>query len=201
MTDSAPVLTKPTDQEKWRKLAISGGSIVGSAILFHLFLNRETNDGLSMLERSYLNDSFMYTGGGLALTAIASRALFKSGFAARLMAANPWVVLGVGLVGSVGSMMVSRTRTLCTIVINLCAGCIRDARRPTDRQTCILARIQRMPGSDSQVRLLYFQTRLVLTLRSPMFFFSPAILGRAALYTCGVVGALSYVGATAKYVP
>lgn len=33
---------------------------------------------------------------------------------------------------------------------------------------------------------------------SPLFFFSPAILSRAALYTCGVVGSLSYVGATAK---
>lgn len=35
---------------------------------------------------------------------------------------------------------------------------------------------------------------------SPLFFMSPAILSRAALYTCGVVGALSYVGATAKCV-
>jgi len=35
---------------------------------------------------------------------------------------------------------------------------------------------------------------------SPLYFLSPAILGRAALYTAGVVGALSYVGATAKYV-
>jgi FtsH-binding integral membrane protein len=34
---------------------------------------------------------------------------------------------------------------------------------------------------------------------SPLFFMSPAILSRAVLYTCGVVGALSYVGATAKY--
>lgn len=33
---------------------------------------------------------------------------------------------------------------------------------------------------------------------SPLFFLSPALLGRAALYTCGVVGSLSYVGATAK---
>jgi len=33
---------------------------------------------------------------------------------------------------------------------------------------------------------------------SPLFFFSPAILSRAALYTCGVVGSLSYIGATAK---
>jgi len=35
---------------------------------------------------------------------------------------------------------------------------------------------------------------------SPLFFFSPAILSRAALYTVGVVGSISYIGATAKYV-
>jgi len=33
---------------------------------------------------------------------------------------------------------------------------------------------------------------------APMYFFAPAILGRAALYTFGTVGALSYVSATAK---
>ena len=33
---------------------------------------------------------------------------------------------------------------------------------------------------------------------SPLFFLNPAILSRAALYTCGVVGSLSYIGATAK---
>jgi len=33
---------------------------------------------------------------------------------------------------------------------------------------------------------------------SPLFFFAPVILSRAALYTFGVVGSLSYVGATAK---
>lgn len=35
-------------------------------------------------------------------------------------------------------------------------------------------------------------------LLSPLLFFAPAILGRAALYTAGLVGALSYIGATAK---
>lgn len=35
---------------------------------------------------------------------------------------------------------------------------------------------------------------------SPLFFYSPALLARAGLYTAGVVGSLSYVGATAKYV-
>ncbi|GAA6016704.1 hypothetical protein JCM10207_000153 [Rhodosporidiobolus poonsookiae] len=33
---------------------------------------------------------------------------------------------------------------------------------------------------------------------SPMFFLSPAILGRAGLYTLGAVGGISYVGATAQ---
>jgi len=33
---------------------------------------------------------------------------------------------------------------------------------------------------------------------SPLFFLSPAILSRAALYTAGIVGSLSYVGATAR---
>lgn len=55
-----------------------------------MFLNRETReDGLSAAEQSYLHDSFKYTGGGLVLTAIAARALFKSGVAYRIMAANP----------------------------------------------------------------------------------------------------------------
>lgn len=33
---------------------------------------------------------------------------------------------------------------------------------------------------------------------SPMLFFAPAILGRAALYTVGMMGSIAFVGATAK---
>ena len=51
--------------------------------------NRETRDTLSPGERSLLNDSFKYTGGGLALTAVAARSLFESGFSYRIMALNP----------------------------------------------------------------------------------------------------------------
>ena len=88
-----------------------------------MFLNRETRDGLSAAETSYLNESFQYTGGGLLLTALAARSLFRSGAAVRIMSANPcespsvkWgyvpmiadvslgVVLGVSLVGSIGTM-------------------------------------------------------------------------------------------------
>lgn len=52
-------------------------------------MNRDTRDGLTESEQSYLHDSFKYTGGGLALTALAARSLFKSGVAFRIMAANP----------------------------------------------------------------------------------------------------------------
>ena len=74
-------------------------------VAVNVFLNRETRDGLTPAERSYLNDSFKYTGGGLVLTALAARSMFRSGFAFRVMSANPWLVLGVSLVGSIGTMM------------------------------------------------------------------------------------------------
>lgn len=35
-------------------------------------------------------------------------------------------------------------------------------------------------------------------LLSPLFFYNPAILGRAALYTTGMMGSIAFVGATAK---
>jgi hypothetical protein len=53
------------------------------------FFNRETRSPLSPAEQSYLHSSFMYTGGGLAVTALAARSMFKAGLPFRLMAANP----------------------------------------------------------------------------------------------------------------
>jgi growth hormone-inducible transmembrane protein len=42
-----------------------------------------------MFEKEYLHEVFQYTGGGLALTALAARGLFNSGAAVRIMSANP----------------------------------------------------------------------------------------------------------------
>ncbi|KAI9570369.1 Bax inhibitor family protein [Boletus coccyginus] len=130
------------------------------------FLNRDTRDSLTAAEQSYLHDSFKYTGGGLVLTALAARSMFRSGVAFRVMSANPWLVLGVSLVGSIGSMM----------------GVYYT---PPERAV------------QKHLFWLGFNACQAATL-SPLFFLSPAILSRAALYTCGVVGSLSYVGATAK---
>ena len=64
-------------------------AVAGTVFAVEVLLNRETRDGLSEAEQSYLHDSFKYTGGGLALTAIAARSMFRSGLAYRILATNP----------------------------------------------------------------------------------------------------------------
>jgi len=147
-------------------MALTAAGVAGAVVVIDGTLNRETRDALSIHEREYLHSSFRYTGGGLVLTALAARAMFKSGAAVRIMSANPWLVLGVSLAGSIGSMM----------------GVFWT---PPENTTL------------KHVFWLGFNACQAATL-SPLFFFSPAILSRAALYTVGVVGSLSYVGATAK---
>lgn len=73
-----------------------------------MFFNRETRDSLDPMERSYLNKTYTYLGTGLALTAGMAVALHRSGLSVRVMTANPWLVLGVGLVGSIGGMIGTR---------------------------------------------------------------------------------------------
>lgn len=166
LTDAKPVVYRPAQSEAWKRYAITAATVAGTIIATNAFLNRETRDALSQSERSYLHESFQYTGGGLAITALVARAMFKNGFAFRIMSANPWVVLGVSLVGSIGTMM---------------------GAMYTPPENTVL----------KHAFWLGFNACQAATL-SPLFFMSPAILSRAALYTCGVVGSLSYVGATAK---
>jgi len=163
--DSA-VVSRPSQQEAWKRLGITAAAVVGTIVVAQGLLNRDTRDALTPEEKSYLNDSFKYTGGGLALTALTARLLFRSGFAYRVMSANPWVVLGVSLVGSIG---------------------------------CMMGVYNTSPENAGLKHLFWlgFNACQAATL-SPLFFMNPAILSRAALYTCGVVGSLSYVGATAS---
>ncbi|TFY75436.1 hypothetical protein EWM64_g8576 [Hericium alpestre] len=160
------VVTRPPQQEAWRRYAIAAATVAGTVIGTQAWLNRDTRDALSDAERQYLNDSFKYTGAGLVLTALAARTMFRAGLPFRIMAANPWVVLGVSLAGGIGSMM----------------GVFYTPPEKTVQK---------------HLFWLAFNACQAATL-SPLFFLSPALLSRAALYTCGVVGALSYVGATAR---
>ena len=84
-----------------------GAAIVGGTILATNFVfNRETREDGAMpaFERSYLNETFMHTGLGIGIIGIAARALHMNGWSYRLMAANPWAVVGLGLVASMGTM-------------------------------------------------------------------------------------------------
>jgi len=164
IVDSA-VISRPSQTESWRRYAITAATVAGTIVAVEVFLNRDTRDSLTVAERSYLHDSFKYTGGGLVLTALAARSMFRAGLPFRIMSANPWLVLGVSLAGSIGSMM----------------GVYYTS-----------------PENSVQKHMFWlaFNACQAATL-SPLFFLSPAILSRAALYTCGVVGSLSYVGATA----
>jgi growth hormone-inducible transmembrane protein len=87
--------------------ALFGGTVVAINLVF----NRETREdgGMPPYERSYLNDTFLHTGLGIGTIAVAARALHRSGWSYRLMAANPWLVIGLGLAGSFGTMIATRS--------------------------------------------------------------------------------------------
>lgn len=89
-----------------QRLLYGAGIFGGTLVAINLVFNRETREdgGMPPFERSYLNETFMHTGLGIGIIAVAARALHMNGWSYRLMAANPWVVLGVGLAGSIGTM-------------------------------------------------------------------------------------------------
>ena len=82
--------------------AIFGGTLVVTNLVF----NRETREdgGMPPFERAYLNETFLHTGLGVGIIAIAARAMHHSGWSVRLMTSNPWLVIGGGLVVSIGTM-------------------------------------------------------------------------------------------------
>lgn len=92
------------------RLLYGAGIFGGTLLAINLIFNRETREdgGMPPFERKYLNDTFMHTGLGLGTIAIAARALHMNGWSYRVMAANPWLVLGVGLAGSIGTMIATR---------------------------------------------------------------------------------------------
>ncbi|KAM5443498.1 hypothetical protein MferCBS31731_001271 [Microsporum ferrugineum] len=144
--------------------AIVGGTIVATNFIF----NRETREdgGMRPYERSFLNETFMHTGLGIGIIGIAARALHTSGWSYRLMATNPWVVVGASLVASIGTMY----GTFYT-----------------------------SPDNYVQKYALWTGFNLAqAAVLAPLFFMSPAILGRAGLYTVGMMGSIAFVGATAK---
>ena len=84
-----------------------GGALIGGTILAtNLIFNRETREdgGMPPFEREYLNQTFLHTGLGVGIIGVAATALHRSGWSYRLMATNPWLVIGVSLAMSIGTM-------------------------------------------------------------------------------------------------
>lgn len=97
----------PTASGSLLQRLLYGGAIFGGTLFaVNLVFNRETREdgGMPPFERAYLNDTFLHTGLGLGIIALGARTLHASGWSIRLMSANPWLVMGGGLVLSIGSM-------------------------------------------------------------------------------------------------
>ena len=60
--------------------------------------------------RQRVSSTFLYLGGGLGMTSGMTVAMFRSGVAHRLMTASPMMAMGVGLVGTIGTMMATMAR-------------------------------------------------------------------------------------------
>lgn len=97
----------------WARLGLTAAGVAGTVVIIEAFLNRETRDSLSTSEQSYLHEAFQYTGGGLAITALAARALFKNGIAYRVMSANPCTFL----------RPCSTLYVVLTVHLRACYGC------------------------------------------------------------------------------
>ncbi|RAL07533.1 Bax Inhibitor family protein [Aspergillus homomorphus CBS 101889] len=95
-----------TRGELTQKLAYGAAIIGGTFVAANFLFNRETREdgGMPAYERSYLNETFMHTGLGIGIIAIAARAMHMNGFSYRMMASSPWMVIGLGLVASIGTM-------------------------------------------------------------------------------------------------
>jgi hypothetical protein len=102
-----PAVQNPIAQGNVTQRLLYGAGIFGATLVgINFIFNRETREdgGMPAYERAYLNDTFMHTGLGIGIIGLAARQLHVSGWSFRLMSANPWVVLGLGLVGSIGTM-------------------------------------------------------------------------------------------------
>lgn len=95
-----------SSQAFWTRMLGTAGVTAAGFIGVNAFLNRETRDALPHFERKFLNDTFKYVGGGLAIIAGSAVLLHKNGVSLRMMSMNPWAFAGISLVGGIGSMSV-----------------------------------------------------------------------------------------------
>lgn len=105
MQPATPV-SSPSTGNLAQRLLYGAGIVGGTILATNLLFNRETREdgGMPPFERSYLNETFLHTGLGVGIIGVAASALHQSGWSVRLMASNPWLVIGGGLAMSIGTM-------------------------------------------------------------------------------------------------
>ena len=98
--------SRPNTGNLTQRLLYGAGIVGATMVATNLVFNRETREdgGMPPFERQYLNDTFLHTGLGVGIIGVAAQALHRSGWSYRLMATNPWVVVGVSLAASIGTM-------------------------------------------------------------------------------------------------
>ncbi|KAI5781784.1 inhibitor of apoptosis-promoting Bax1-domain-containing protein [Peziza echinospora] len=165
-TDPA-IHQRPDRDTSIRKLlyagALFGGALLGTQLMFNT-PSREA--ALHPEDRSYLNQTFAYTGAGVMIIGVASKLAHNAGWSYRLMAMNPWLVMGGGLALSLGTMF---------------------ATRATNPDNTFAKHAWWTAFNVSQAFVL-----------APTFFYAPALIARAGLYTVGVMGSMALVGSTAR---
>jgi growth hormone-inducible transmembrane protein len=105
-TPENPAIQRPAAGNVTQRLLYGAGIFGGTLVAINLLFNRETREdgGMPAYERSYLNETFLTSGLGLGIIGIAAKTLHQNGWSYRLMATNPWLVIGVSLAASIGSM-------------------------------------------------------------------------------------------------
>lgn len=103
-------VVRPDSGNLTQRLLYGAGIVGGTVLATNLIFNRETREdgGMPPFERQYLNDTFLHTGLGIGIIGVAAQALHRSGWSYRIMLANPWLVVGVGLAASLGTMYACR---------------------------------------------------------------------------------------------
>ncbi|KAL7273093.1 hypothetical protein RUND412_004067 [Rhizina undulata] len=166
-TTEPAIVARPPKEAAYKKLLYAGALFGGTLIAINTLFNHETREGaIPLYERAYLQETFTYTGLGVGMMGVAAKALHNVGWSFRIMRANPWAVLGISLVASIGTMF----GTLYT-----------------------------PPENYIQKHVLWSAFNLTqAAVLAPLFFYNPAILARAGIYTVGIIGSIAFVGATAK---
>jgi len=107
-TDPA-IVARPTRQQSIQKLLYAGGIFGGTLLGVNFLFNHETREGgIPLYERAYLQETFTYTGLGVGMMGLAAKGLHNMGWSYRLMAMNPLLFLGGGLVATIGTMVATQ---------------------------------------------------------------------------------------------